>query len=302
MFFPDFNEMKKYTGVMALKNFELIRDDLAQKHLLDLAPEYVQASGRFAVRLYKEEIEVLLRTPGYAGFSLLDLHDYPTQGTALIGLLDPFWDSKGFIQPEAFRRFCGPTVPLLRMPKRTYTVDEPFAATADLANYGPGDIASEPVWTIKDQQGREVASGRLPAVNAPTGKLTALGAINASLAKAAAPAKLTVTVALPGTEFANDWDIWVYPANVTPKPPQTWSSARVGSRRKRRWPRGRESCSSRSPRTQRNRCAALSCQCFGARCGFPVRSRTPWACFAIRRIRCSRSFPRSSTATGSGTT
>ncbi|MCX5683396.1 MAG: hypothetical protein NT049_06905, partial [Planctomycetota bacterium] len=35
----------------------------------------------------------------------------------------------------------------------------------------------------------------------------------------AAPAKLTVTVALQGTEFANDWDIWVYPANVTPKPP-----------------------------------------------------------------------------------
>ena len=175
----------------------------------------MQASGRFAVRLYKEEIEVLLRTPGYAGFSLLDLHDYPTQGTALIGPLDAFWDSKGFITPEAFRRFCGPTVPLLRMPKRTYTVDEAFEATADLAHYGPADLANaQPVWTIKDEQGREVASGKLPAVNAPTGKLTALGAINASLAKAAAPGKLTVTVALQGTEFANDWDIWVYPASV----------------------------------------------------------------------------------------
>ena len=50
--------------------------------------------------LYKEEIEVLLRTPEYAGFSLLDLHDYPGQGTALIGLLDPFWDSKGFVTPQ----------------------------------------------------------------------------------------------------------------------------------------------------------------------------------------------------------
>jgi hypothetical protein len=220
MFFPDFNEMKKYTGVMAVKNFELIRNDLENKHLLDLAPQYVQASGRFAVRLYKEEIEVLLRTPGYAGFSLLDLHDYPTQGTALIGPLDPFWDSKGFITSAAFRRFCGPTVPLLRMPKRTYVVDEPFEATADLAHYGHADIAhAQPVWTIKDEQRREVASGKLPAVNLPTGKLTALGAISASLAKAAAPAKLTVTVALPGTEFANDWDIWVYPANVAPKPP-----------------------------------------------------------------------------------
>jgi hypothetical protein len=234
MFFPDFNEMKKYTGVMAVKNFELIRDDLEKKHLLDLAPEYVGASGRFAVQLYKEEIEVLLRTPGYAGFSLLDLHDYPTQGTALIGPLDPFWDSKGFITPAAFRRFCGPTVPLVRMPKRTYRVDEPFEATVDLAHYGAADIAdAQPVWTIKDQQGREVASGKLPAVNLPSGKLTALGAISTPLAKAAAPTKLTVTVALPGTEFANDWDIWVYPANVAPALPtevvacEKWEAAKA---------------------------------------------------------------------------
>ena len=220
MFFPDFKEMKKYTGVMAVKNFELIRSDLEQKHLLDLAPKFVQASGRFAVQLYKEEIEVLLRTPGYGGFSLLDLHDYPNQGTALIGPLDPFWDSKGFIAPAAFRRFCGPTVPLLRMPKRSYTAAEPFEATADLAHYGPADLASaEPVWTIKDAHGREVASGKLPTVNAPTGKLTALGTINASLAKAPAPGKLTVTVALRGTQFVNDWDIWVYPANLSPTPP-----------------------------------------------------------------------------------
>ena len=234
MYFPDFNEMKKYTGVMAAKNFEIIRDDLTKKHLLDLAPHYVQASGKFATLLYKEEIEVLLRTPGYAGFSLLDLHDYPTQGTALVGPLDPFWDSKGFVTPEAFRRYCGPTVPLLRMAKRTFAVDEPFEATVDVAHYGACDIASaRPVWTIKDEQGRPVASGKLPAVNLPTGKLTSLGAINASLAKAAGPAKLTVTVALQGTEFANDWEIWVYPAHLTPQPPadvvvtKKWDTAKA---------------------------------------------------------------------------
>jgi hypothetical protein len=233
MYFPDFNEMKKYRGVMAVKNFEIIRDDLAKKHLLDLAPRYVQASGQFATLLYKEEIEVLLRTPGYAGFSLLDLHDYPTQGTALVGLLDPFWDSKGFIAPQDFRRFCGPTVPLLRMPKRTYTADEPFQATVDLAHYGPADLQrAQPVWKITDAAGREVAAGVLPALRAPTGKLTPLGTIHASLAKAAAPAKLKVIVALQGTEVFNDWDIWVYPATVAaPQPPadvvvcDKWESA-----------------------------------------------------------------------------
>ena len=235
MYFPDFKEMKKYSGVMAVKNFEMIRDDLAKKHLLDLAPQYVEASGHFATLLYKEEIEVLLRTPGYAGFSLLDLHDYPTQGTALIGPLDPFWDSKGFIKPADYRRFCGPTVPLLRMPKRTYASDEPFAATADLAHYGPADLEhAQPVWNITDARGREVAAGTLPALKVPTGKLTGLGVINAALAKISAPAKLKVTVALQGTDIANDWDIWVYPAAVAAPPPpadcivcEKWDTAKA---------------------------------------------------------------------------
>ena len=218
MFFPDFNEAKKYAGVMAVRNFDLIRDDLARKNLLDLAPRFAQACGRHAVLLYKEEIEVLRRTPGYAGFSLLDLHDYPTQGTALVGPLDPFWDSKGFIAPAAFRRFCGPTVPLLRVPKRTYTIDEPFAATADISHFGPADLPdAHPAWRIEDERGHVVASGTLPPLTVPTGRLTPLGAFSASLAAAEAPGKLTVRVSLAG--FSNDWEFWVYPQTRPAEPP-----------------------------------------------------------------------------------
>jgi len=218
MFFPNFNEMKKYTGVMAVRNFALIRDDLAKKHLLDLAPQFAQACGNHAVLLYKEEIELLRRTPGYAGFSLLDLHDYPTQGTALVGPLDPFWDSKGFITPAAYTRFCGPTVPLVRLPKRASTIDEPFAATADLSHFGPADLVlAQPAWTINDEHGHHVASGNLPALSVSTGKLTPLGAFSASLANAQAPGKLTVTLSV--AEFANDWDIWVYPPTSSAEAP-----------------------------------------------------------------------------------
>jgi hypothetical protein len=233
LYFPDFMEINKWVGVMALKNFEIIRDDLAKNHLLDLEPEYVQASGRFATLLYKEEIEVLLRTPGYGGFSLLDLHDYPTQGTALVGPLDAFWDSKGFVTPRAFRRYCSATVPLLRMPKRIYTSDEPFLATAEIAHYGAAALPdARTLWSIKDEQGREVAAGSFSALNVPTGRVTALGQINASLAGARAPCRLTVTVSLPGTVFANDWEIWVYPAKIVPHPPadvavcQKWDEAK----------------------------------------------------------------------------
>ena len=219
-FYPNFEESKKYTGVLAAKNFDMVRDDLAAKHLLDLAPRFVQATGRHAALLYKEEIEILLRTRGDAGFSLLDLHDYPGQGTALIGVLDPFWDSKGFVNPEAHRRYCGPTVPLLRMKKRTFTTEEIFTAEADIAHFGPQDIPNaQPVWSIRDEEGREVASGSLAPLSVPTGQLTTLGTFTVPLSKAPTPAKLTVTVELAGTAFANDWEIWVYPASgsvITP--------------------------------------------------------------------------------------
>ena len=220
VYYPDFDEIKKWSGVMALKNYEAIRDDLKTKGMLDLAPKFAKATGRQATLLYKEEIEVLLRTPGYAGFSLLDLHDYPTQGTATVGLLDAFWDSKGFIEPARHRQYCGAVVPLLRMPQRTYTAKETFLATAELANYGAQDIAgAKPFWKISDAHGKEIAGGELDALAALTGKLSPLGTISASLAKVPAPCKLTVTVGLKGTKVLNEWDIWVYPDETGPEPP-----------------------------------------------------------------------------------
>jgi hypothetical protein len=220
---------------MALRNFEIIRDDMDRKQLLKCAPAFAEASGRFSTLLYKEEIESLLRTRGYGGFSLLDLHDYPTQGTALVGVLNAFWHSKGFITPEAFRRFCSPTVPLLRMPKRAYSSDELFVAKAEVAHYGPTDLLNaQPFWTIRDGSGRETCSGRLSNANVPTGGLTELGEINVSLIGVSVPTKLNVTLAISGTKFINDWDIWVYPANLSPKPPENvmvsedWAQAKAG--------------------------------------------------------------------------
>ena len=82
------------------------------------------ASGKLQALCYKADIEAALRTPGFAGFQLLDLHDFPGQGTALVGILDPFWEEKGYISPEEFRSFCNVTVPLARMGKRVFTNNE----------------------------------------------------------------------------------------------------------------------------------------------------------------------------------
>ena len=218
--YPNLEEIRKYTGVLRPRNFELIRSDLANKHMLDQAPAFTRASGKFMLALYKEEIEVLLRTPGHSGFQLLDLHDFPGQGTALVGTLDPFWDSKGLIAPARFRRFCGPTVPLLRMKKRTFTTDETFAADAEVSHFGAAALSrAVPEWVVKDANGSVLAHGALSPRDVPTGALTPLGRLEVPLATMPAPCKLTVTLSLRGTDAANDWEIWVYPARVETSAP-----------------------------------------------------------------------------------
>ena len=102
----------------------------------DQAEDFLMASGKLQALCYKQEIEAALRTPGFAGFQLLQLHDFPGQGTALVGILDPFFDSKGYISPDKFRSFCDQTVPLARLDKRIFENNESFHAEIELSHFG----------------------------------------------------------------------------------------------------------------------------------------------------------------------
>jgi hypothetical protein len=218
--YPNLKEIEKYTGVLRARNFEIFRDSLAAHHMLDQAQDFLMASGKLQALLYKEEIESALRTPGFGGFQLLDIHDFPGQGTALVGILDPFWDSKGYIEPEEHHRYCCETVPLVRMKKRTWTTDEVFTADVEIANFGPAAIrGAVPVWSISAADGREAAAGQLAEMTIPLGNGIQLGKIEVPLASVAAPAKLSVTVSVKGTPYSNDWDIWVYPQKLDAQPP-----------------------------------------------------------------------------------
>jgi len=217
--YPNFDEIPKYTGVLKARNFEIFRDSLADHHILDQAHDFLMASGKLQALLYKEEIESALRTPGFGGFQLLDLHDFPGQGTALVGILDPFWDSKGYVTAAEHHRYCGETVPLLRMAKRIWTTDETFTAAAEIAHSGPIIAQAAPVWSIKYADARELASGRLPTVTIIGGTGISLGEIHVPLANVKAPARLSITVSVKHTHYSNSWDIWVYPAELDTAPP-----------------------------------------------------------------------------------
>ena len=230
--FPDFDEMPKYQGYLKPKNFEIFRDTLYAHHLGDLAHRFLLASGKLQALCYKEEIESALRTPGMGGFELLDLHDFPGQGTALVGVLDPFWGDKGYVTAAEYNRFCNNTVPLARLSKRVFTSDEQIEADIEVAHFGPAPLTQPAVdWSLLEAAGKTVTNGGWGLKPIPLGNGIALGQLSIPLQSLPAPARYRLVVGVGNVSFAsvprrsdppvfkNDWDIWVYPPKVDTQPP-----------------------------------------------------------------------------------
>ncbi|MCD8309619.1 MAG: beta-glucuronidase, partial [Prevotellaceae bacterium] len=203
------------TGVNKAKNFEIFQDILKENHMDEQAYWFMMASGKLQALCYKYEIEKTMRTPDYAGFQLLALNDYSGQGTALVGVLDVFFEEKGYMDAPAWRRFCSPTVPLMRTDKFVYTTDETFTADIEVSHFGREDLHNADVrYVIKDEYGKVYASGAWTK-DIPIGNLNAIGRVEFPLADIDHARKLNLEVSIAGTEAVNDWDFWVYPAQLT---------------------------------------------------------------------------------------
>ena len=223
--YPNFKEMSKYTGVTSPKNFQIFKETLEENHMGELADSLLLASGKLQTLCYKADIEAALRTKDMAGFQLLDLHDFPGQGTALIGVLDAFWDEKGYVTPEEYRAFCNETVPLARMEKRIFLNTETLKASVEVAHFGKEPLGGvTPKWELSDTKGDIFAEGNLSQKDIPIGNGIQLGEISVDLEKAAKAQKLTLSVQVG--EFENSWDVWVYPSVKTAR---TSSPDAVGS-------------------------------------------------------------------------
>ncbi|WP_051507182.1 glycoside hydrolase family 2 [Saccharibacillus sacchari] len=210
--YPDVDTIADYSGALRAVNLEAIRGDLEKHGLSGDVRKFVQSSGMLSLRLYRDEIEAALRTPEFGGFQLLDLHDFPGQSTATIGILDAFWQSKGLIEPEQFRAFCGPTVLLLRMPKRVYTAREPFEAEIEIAHFGEKELSpSRLQWSITDLAGHVLDHGELHTEQIGFGSGIPLGTLQSdALNQIAQSAELRVTIELPDIQIRNEWSIWAY--------------------------------------------------------------------------------------------
>ncbi len=208
--YPDYREMKKYTGVLHPYNFEVFRRRLAAVGMLSQADDFHKASGLWSVKLYKADIEMDLRTRNMAGFQLLDIQDYPGQGSAFVGILDAFMESKGITTPEEWRQWCSPVVPLLEMEKFCFEDGEKIQAKVKVANYGGSSLYGKKLkWKIGD------AEGVMNIFTYDEG-LIDVGILDEEIS-VDKPTKLLLTLNIEGTEARNSYELWVYPKKALEK-------------------------------------------------------------------------------------
>ena len=190
--YPDYGQIDKYTGPLVPYNLIEFRRRLENAGLADQAADFSRASVKWAAQLYKADIEMCLRTPGLGGFQLLDIQDYPGQGSAYVGVADAFMDPKDSLVTATWKSFCSDLVPLAEFDKYCWSEDELFHANVKVANY----------------TGEELKEGERD-IDIPVSDLL-------KGAKAPARVDLVLDAETDHHQGTNSWPIWIYPANNKP--------------------------------------------------------------------------------------
>lgn len=209
--YPDYNEIDRYTGVLKPYNLMAFRERIDKAGMLPKADRFFHASGRFAVECYKAELETALRSSELAGYQILDLQDFTGQGTALVGILNAFMESKGLIQEEEWREFCSDTVLLAELPKLVFAAGESVRIGIKLAHFNPRALYQPKIRLQLFQNGTSLMAKELISNKIFGSGIHQLGELELKLPLLPAPGEFKLTVDIVGTGIKNHYDLWIYP-------------------------------------------------------------------------------------------
>ncbi len=217
--YPDYAEISKYTGVLYPYNMEVFRGRLEKAGMADQAVDFHRASGRWSALLYKADIEMDLRTRNMAGFQLLDIQDYPGQGSAYVGILDAFMDSKGMVIPQEWRQWCNDVVPMWQTDRFCYADGETLRGKLLIANYGGTSLQGKTLkWKLQavDKQSETDAMSKEGTINIPAGEgLLDIGDMIGGILHVQRSTVCTLSLQISDTEYANSYQLWVYPRSTS---------------------------------------------------------------------------------------
>lgn len=216
-FYPDFSEIDRYTGPLKARNYEVFRERLQAAGLWEDHERFYRSAGRLAADCYRRELETFLRTSELSGFQLLDLQDFTGQGTALVGVLNALMESKGFITPEEWRRFCAGTVVLGLLDRFVLASGDALRLRVQVSECDPVKQHTHVTCTLL--RGTNVLSMQTVALGARHGRLTEPVPVDLGPVTATQTDKLTLRLQLEDGTL-NEYTLWVFPeydVTITPE-------------------------------------------------------------------------------------
>lgn len=212
--FPDFDEIKDYTGPVRHEAYSAYRNGLEEAGMLHRWKDFFHASGALAVDCYRRDIEAAMRSSMMSGFQLLDIQDFPGQGVATVGILNAHMRSKGLITPEEWRNFCGETVVMAELDGFVYSAAQDIQCGLVISSTEPDFCTDGIDWELTSG-GKILASGREPVISR-SGRIFRAKSIEFSIG-CDKPVTANLHVSVSG-EAQNDYTLYIYPdisVNIT---------------------------------------------------------------------------------------
>ena len=213
--FPSVDELKAYTGVLRPRNLELFIERVENKLGKENYKKYFDATAALSLLCYKADLEMMRRTSALAGFQMLDLQDFPGQGTAVVGILNALMQSKGIISAEEFRSWNDDVVPLWIADSYTYFAGSELKSSIKISNNSATNIKNATLnWSLNSEKGAVLSSGSF-RLNVPAGTLGEAEVLNIVLPSVDKALACKLNISIAGTRYRNSYPLWIYPDTKT---------------------------------------------------------------------------------------
>ncbi len=214
--YPDFGVIDKFKGYLSPGLFKVFKQSAKAHGVLSMNETFTRCSGKRQMMFIKEDLEANYRTDGMYGYEYLDAHDYLGQGGALIGFLDAFWDSKGYVTEDEFKEICSETVILTRLRSYVYKNTESISTSIEVCHFGKEDLTDVDVfWELKEKYGEHthIAGGVMSVSRIPKGGNTKVGRIERGLSNVKKSGLFVLEMSIRKRKeiiAKNHWDISIF--------------------------------------------------------------------------------------------
>lgn len=205
--YPDFSQIGKYKGILKPDNIKEFKRKAYESGLLNKNLMFSEASGKWATKLYKAELEGAMRTKGLAGIEIFGIQDYPGQGSAFIGILDSFMDSKGFIEPSEWQQSFSDLTVIAELPKYCFVSNESVEVPILKVNFTDNPDSLENIYWKTDFAEGDFSASDVSGVNPET-------IISLKMPPVKKPKKMELSFASVDGKILNKYDLWIYPEEI----------------------------------------------------------------------------------------